>query len=274
MATACAMLCSTVVIADRAERSNKHGAHAAMAQTPAEPAPAVPAHHHHAEEVSPRDADEPSAAGSADGKLDARVLRRCVAGPAGADHATRSGRVVAADFAVLPCGLTGGGDHRRHRRPYDRPAVRASRPVARASRPSNLIPPPRSSRARSSTGACASGEALAHRFSVSPTSYGRGRRCHAFGFGDSGSVDVAVAAHVRQGTRSERHPRRARGLGARLSASSEGWRQPAVGDSLSGRDFDLTIGETPVNLTGRPGVAMTVNGTLPAPTLRWREGDT
>ena len=63
------------------------------------------------------------------------------------------------------------------------------------------------------------------------------------------------------------------GAGARLSASSEGWRQPAVGDSLSGRDFDLTIGETPVNLTGRPGVAMTVNGTLPAPTLRWREGD-
>jgi len=61
--------------------------------------------------------------------------------------------------------------------------------------------------------------------------------------------------------------------GARLSASSEGWRQPATGGSLSGKDFDLTIGETPVNLTGRPGVAMTVNGTLPAPTLRWREGD-
>jgi CopA family copper-resistance protein len=61
--------------------------------------------------------------------------------------------------------------------------------------------------------------------------------------------------------------------GARLSASSEGRRQPAAGGSLSGKDFDLTIGETPVNLTGRAGIAMTVNGTLPAPTLRWREGD-
>jgi CopA family copper-resistance protein len=62
--------------------------------------------------------------------------------------------------------------------------------------------------------------------------------------------------------------------GARLSASSEGWQRSAAGGSLSGSDFDLAIGETPINLTGRPGVAMTVNGTLPAPTLRWREGDT
>lgn len=42
---------------------------------------------------------------------------------------------------------------------------------------------------------------------------------------------------------------------------------------LSGTDFDLRIGETPVNLTGSPRVALTVNGSLPAPTLRWREGD-
>ncbi|MEP6634403.1 MAG: copper resistance system multicopper oxidase, partial [Luteimonas sp.] len=38
--------------------------------------------------------------------------------------------------------------------------------------------------------------------------------------------------------------------------------------------FDLTIGQTPVNFTGRTRPAITVNGTLPAPTLRWREGDT
>ena len=44
--------------------------------------------------------------------------------------------------------------------------------------------------------------------------------------------------------------------------------------SLSGTEFDLAIGETPVNVTGSPGVAVTVNGSLPAPTLRWKEGNT
>jgi CopA family copper-resistance protein len=44
--------------------------------------------------------------------------------------------------------------------------------------------------------------------------------------------------------------------------------------SLSGTDFDLRIGETPMNFTGRPRVALTVNGSVPAPTLRWKEGDT
>ncbi|MEJ2060678.1 MAG: copper resistance system multicopper oxidase [Gammaproteobacteria bacterium] len=43
---------------------------------------------------------------------------------------------------------------------------------------------------------------------------------------------------------------------------------------LSGTDFDLVIGETPVNFTGRPRMATTVNGQIPAPVLRWREGDT
>ncbi|ASK35547.1 copper resistance protein CopA [Alcanivorax sp. N3-2A] len=43
---------------------------------------------------------------------------------------------------------------------------------------------------------------------------------------------------------------------------------------LSGRHFALTIGNTGVNLTGRRANAVTVNGTLPAPTLRWRQGDT
>jgi CopA family copper-resistance protein len=42
---------------------------------------------------------------------------------------------------------------------------------------------------------------------------------------------------------------------------------------LSGTEFDLTIGETPVNFTGAPRVATTVNGSIPGPTLRWREGD-
>ncbi|HSK09812.1 MAG TPA: copper resistance system multicopper oxidase [Vicinamibacterales bacterium] len=44
--------------------------------------------------------------------------------------------------------------------------------------------------------------------------------------------------------------------------------------TLTGTEFDLGIGETRVNFTGSPAVAHTVNGSLPAPTLRWREGDT
>ena len=43
---------------------------------------------------------------------------------------------------------------------------------------------------------------------------------------------------------------------------------------LSGTEFDLTIAETPVNFTGRPRMATTINGSLPGPTLRMREGDT
>ena len=42
---------------------------------------------------------------------------------------------------------------------------------------------------------------------------------------------------------------------------------------LKGTSFDLQIAETPVNFTGRPRIAYTMNGSLPAPTLRWREGD-
>jgi CopA family copper-resistance protein len=43
---------------------------------------------------------------------------------------------------------------------------------------------------------------------------------------------------------------------------------------LTGSDFDLRIGEAAVNLTGRTRTALTINGSLPGPTLRWREGDT
>lgn len=43
---------------------------------------------------------------------------------------------------------------------------------------------------------------------------------------------------------------------------------------LRGTEFDLVVDELPVNFTGKPGIATTINGSLPAPTLRWREGDT
>jgi CopA family copper-resistance protein len=43
---------------------------------------------------------------------------------------------------------------------------------------------------------------------------------------------------------------------------------------LSGTEFDLTIADAPVNFTGMPRMATTINGSIPAPVLRWREGDT
>ncbi len=44
-------------------------------------------------------------------------------------------------------------------------------------------------------------------------------------------------------------------------------------ETLHGTDFRLDIGEEPVNFTGSPAVATTINGSVPAPILRWREGD-
>ncbi|WP_349568861.1 copper resistance system multicopper oxidase [Azotobacter salinestris] len=59
------------------------------------------------------------------------------------------------------------------------------------------------------------------------------------------------------------------------------WRAPvwALGNPprptlLSGSEFELAIGEIPVNITGKPRTATVINGSLPGPTLRWREGDT
>ena len=54
------------------------------------------------------------------------------------------------------------------------------------------------------------------------------------------------------------------------------WAQELAGTAqiLTGTEFDLTIAESPVNFTGAPRMATTINGSIPAPTLRWREGDT
>ena len=43
---------------------------------------------------------------------------------------------------------------------------------------------------------------------------------------------------------------------------------------LSGTEFNLVVAETAANFTGKPRMATTVNGSVPSPTLRWREGDT
>ena len=38
-------------------------------------------------------------------------------------------------------------------------------------------------------------------------------------------------------------------------------------------EYRLVIDETPVNITGRERMAMTINGTVPGPALRWRDGE-
>jgi len=68
------------------------------------------------------------------------------------------------------------------------------------------------------------------------------------------------------------------GLGAATTLAGLGlWRplaHAADGRELAGQHFELFIGQTPVNITGRPRTALTINNSLPGPLLRWREGDT
>jgi CopA family copper-resistance protein len=62
------------------------------------------------------------------------------------------------------------------------------------------------------------------------------------------------------------------GLSPWLKTAQAKFATPA--EMLTGTEFNLTIAQTPVNFTGAPRMATTVNGSIPAPTLRWREGDT
>jgi FtsP/CotA-like multicopper oxidase with cupredoxin domain len=72
--------------------------------------------------------------------------------------------------------------------------------------------------------------------------------------------------------------------GVLLGASAwsiRGWAQNADADGglpgvpiLRGTEFDLVVANTPVNFTGNPGMATAINGSIPAPTLHWREGET
>ena len=62
---------------------------------------------------------------------------------------------------------------------------------------------------------------------------------------------------------------------AGISGSAALARDATIGPAtLRGSRFDLVIGPTPFNVTGRPRMATTVNGSVPAPTLRMRQGDT
>jgi len=70
------------------------------------------------------------------------------------------------------------------------------------------------------------------------------------------------------------------GAGAALGSSSllPAWARSASDGnlgltSLSGTQFDLNISQFPVRIGGKAGLATGINGTLPAPLLRLREGD-
>ena len=67
------------------------------------------------------------------------------------------------------------------------------------------------------------------------------------------------------------------GAGALAAASAGRWARAADGyglSALSGTEFNLVIDSTPVNFTGKPSTAHTINGRFPGPILRWREGTT
>ncbi len=61
-----------------------------------------------------------------------------------------------------------------------------------------------------------------------------------------------------------------------LGAPRTSWalRSEGADEVLAGTEFDLRVNETLVNYTGAVRPAVTVNGRLPAPLLRWKEGTT
>jgi len=67
------------------------------------------------------------------------------------------------------------------------------------------------------------------------------------------------------------------GTGAALAALLPSWARSASADmaaapELSGDDIHLTIGHTSITIDGRTGHAVTINGTVPGPLLRLKEG--
>ena len=65
------------------------------------------------------------------------------------------------------------------------------------------------------------------------------------------------------------------GLGLNpLQSHAASWQQRLGPKVLKGQRFDLAYSQTPVNFTGSERMATAINGSVPAPVLRWREGDT
>lgn len=67
------------------------------------------------------------------------------------------------------------------------------------------------------------------------------------------------------------------GLGLNVNAkpTSDAMKKILAGPTiLRGSKFDLSYSPTKVNLTGKDRIATAINGSVPAPVLRWKEGDT
>ncbi|MEO8803010.1 MAG: copper resistance system multicopper oxidase [Rudaea sp.] len=64
----------------------------------------------------------------------------------------------------------------------------------------------------------------------------------------------------------------AAGLGLLRTPSALAASMPQGLTTLSGSDFQLAIATLPVNYTGRARLAYTVNGSVPGPLLRWKQG--
>jgi CopA family copper-resistance protein len=93
-----------------------------------------------------------------------------------------------------------------------------------------------------------------YRSRLMPAALSRSRRRFVQGLA-GGALTIAGARHF--------------GWAAAADSAAAG----GSGAILSGTEFNLEIGALAVNFTGQPGIATTVNGRLPAPLLRWREGD-
>lgn len=108
-------------------------------------------------------------------------------------------------------------------------------------------------------------------------------RPHGFSLNDMGDMTIQRDTRLQS---SITHPSRrtfVKGLAIGGAVVGLGaWRAPAWAqtyprqepETLTGTEFDLQIGETMMDFTGSPKRAFTINGSLPAPTLEWREGDT
>ncbi len=60
----------------------------------------------------------------------------------------------------------------------------------------------------------------------------------------------------------------------RAGENSRQWARGGWPTVLSGREIELVVAQSWVNFTGVPRLATTINGSIPAPTLHFREGDT
>ena len=84
--------------------------------------------------------------------------------------------------------------------------------------------------------------------------------------GAASSLGVALAPWM---------PAQASGSHTHSGRSSQGeWAKTGTPPQIMGHSIDLVVDETRVNYTGRDRRAITINGSLPAPTLRWKEGET